>query len=95
MDLSLGPEHLGLLLFIMVVLEFLKKRGLNDDYAPFVALALGWLGALPLIIWQERMMLAWPVILAGMFVEGSAVACFAMGGYDLAVKKGGLRRLLP
>ena len=44
MALNLGVEHLGLLFFITIVVELLKKKGLNVDYAPFVAFLLGWLG---------------------------------------------------
>lgn len=86
MELNLGVEHLGLLFFVTIVVELLKKKGLNVDYAPFVAFLLGWLGAIPLIIWQERAVLGWGVLLSGVFIEGSLVAMVAMGGYD-TVKK--------
>jgi len=39
--LNLGLEHLGLIFIVNVTMELLKRRGLNTDYAPYVAIALG------------------------------------------------------
>jgi len=59
-----------------------------------VALLLGRLGAVPLVIWQERAVPGWGVLLSGMLVEGTILGLVAMGGYDTAVKRTGLRRWL-
>ena len=86
MDINIRPEHLGLLFLISVVLEFLKKKGLNSDYAPFVAFLLGWLGTIPIMIWQGKELSGWLVVFSAVFVEGSLIAMVSMGGYD-TVKK--------
>lgn len=93
MSLDLGPEHMALVLLIVLIVGRLK-RWVGKGHAPFVALLLGWLGAVPLIIWQERTVPSWSVLLSGVLVEGTILGLVAMGGYDTAVKKTGLRKWL-
>lgn len=93
MNFDLGPEHVAVVLLIVLVVGWLK-RWINKEYASFVALVLGWLGAVLLIIWEERMVPSWGVLLSGVFIEGTILGLVAMGGYDTAVKKTGLRKWL-
>ncbi|MGE5572917.1 MAG: hypothetical protein ACM3ZU_07875 [Bacteroidota bacterium] len=93
MEFNVGPEHLAVVFAIILVAGRLKRL-VRKDLVPFLALVLGWLGAVPLIIWQERTVPSWGVLLSGMFIEGTILALVAMGGYDTAVKKTGLRRWL-
>lgn|GEM_PF-1907613 len=93
MSFDLGPEHMAVVLLIVLAVGRLK-RWIGKDYAPFVALVLGWLGAVPLIIWEERAAPSWGVFLSGMFIEGTMLGLVAMGSYDTLIKKTGLGKWL-
>jgi cellobiose-specific phosphotransferase system component IIC len=87
--LNLGLEHLGLIFIVNVTMELLKRRGLNTDYAPYVAIALGCLLVVPLMIWQGRTIGTYVILGATMLIEGAVVGMIAMGGYDFVKKLAG------
>lgn len=84
MTLSLGLEHAAVVAMIIWVVDLLKKKWINKDYAPGIAVILGFICAVPLIIWRDGALPSGASqIFSTVFIEGIVLGFGAMGSYDI------------